>query len=150
MRERTRKARLLLSYVTLGVVLMVLIMHPILELIHVWRSQQGLNLWQAIIDPVISAFKPGMWVMMSILAGLGVLFGIAFAYLHLKFSSGFQAVTPISPEDLDAFITEGESERLEFKFSLRWDKSKGKVNKSLEAVVAKILTELMNHQGAYS
>lgn len=149
MSGRKVKTGLLLGYATLGAALMVLIMHPALEAIHLWRiglvPEQGLV--EIVVQPILAAFSAEMWPMTGLLAGLGAVFGSAFAFLHLKFNPRHSAAAPVPPEDLDALIGEGENERLEFKSSLRWDQSKGKVNKELEAVVAKTLTGLMNHQG---
>jgi hypothetical protein len=148
MSGRRAQTGLLLAYATLGAALMVLIMHPALEAIHLWRTGQASEngLGEIVVQPILAAFSAKMWPMTGLLAGLGVVFGSAFAFLHLKFNR-HSATAPVPPEELDALIGEGESERLEFKSSLRWDQSKGKVNKELEAVVAKTLTGLMNHLG---
>ena len=42
------------------------------------------------------------------------------------------------------WIAKGESETLEFKSSLRWDRKEGRVNKDLERVVVKTLAGLLN------
>lgn len=135
----------------LGAGLMILIMHPALEVIHQWRSDTAL-LFSAknfLIDPVIEAFSPSMWPMTALLGILGAAFGLAFASVQSRMlvAKDSSHKKRMAPEDLDALISQGESETLEFKSSLRWDASKGKVNKQLEAVVAKTLTGLMNHQG---
>ena len=46
-----------------------------------------------------------------------------------------------------ALIAEGESERLEFKSSLRWDRQEDQVNKALEGVVVKTLAGFLNAAG---
>lgn len=48
---------------------------------------------------------------------------------------------------LKVILKEDESERLEFKSSLRWDYRKGTVNKDLEDVVAKIIVGFLNTKG---
>ncbi|MDQ8195305.1 ATP-binding protein [Coraliomargarita sp. SDUM461004] len=151
MRTRSKGAGIWLTYAALGAVLMILMMHPALEAIHQWRSGFDLspNMGSMLIDPIRTAFSPEMLPMTLLLGALGVLFGLAFAWLHRRIVGAKEStlLTRTSPEDLDALISQGESETLEFKSSLRWDVSKGKVNKQLEAVVAKTLTGLMNHQG---
>ena len=44
-------------------------------------------------------------------------------------------------------INKGESSRVEFKSSLRWDVRQGKVNKQLELIIAKTIAGFMNTEG---
>lgn len=44
-------------------------------------------------------------------------------------------------------IADGESERVEFKSSMRWDYRQGKVNKDLEAAVARAMAGMLNCEG---
>ena len=48
---------------------------------------------------------------------------------------------------MEDLITEGESDELEFKSSLRWDTKEQCVNKKLEDVVAKSIAAFANRQG---
>ncbi|HMO76433.1 MAG TPA: DUF262 domain-containing protein [Sphingopyxis sp.] len=48
------------------------------------------------------------------------------------------------PVTLEEMITEGESEELEFKQSLRWDANEGRINRDLEAVVVKTVAAFAN------
>jgi hypothetical protein len=48
------------------------------------------------------------------------------------------------PITLEEMITEGESEELEFKQTLRWDVDEGRVNKELEAVIVKTIAAFAN------
>jgi len=55
---------------------------------------------------------------------------------------------PKAPITLAEMIAEGESEELEFKQTLRWDTSEGRVNKGLEDVVIKTVAAFANsHEG---
>jgi hypothetical protein len=68
---------------------------------------------------------------------------------HLnKFLAGItvtgQGATPATIEDL---ISEGESDELEFKSTLRWDLREKVVNKKLEEVIVKTIAALANTQG---
>jgi hypothetical protein len=53
----------------------------------------------------------------------------------------------VAPVTLEELIAEGESDELEFKSSLRWDLTKGAVNKALEDVVIKTLAAFANTNG---
>ena len=61
-----------------------------------------------------------------------------------KITSTEETVAPVSLEDM---IAEGESDELEFKFTLRWDVKEGAVNKKLEEVIMKTVAAFANSQG---
>ncbi len=68
---------------------------------------------------------------------------------HLnKFLSGItsteEVVSPVSLEDM---ITQGESDELEFKATLRWDLGEAIVNKKLEEAILKTVAAFANSQG---
>jgi CheY-like chemotaxis protein len=46
-------------------------------------------------------------------------------------------------------ITQGESDRVEFKSSMRWDYRQDQVNKELQEVIAKSIAGMLNHEGGY-
>ena len=54
------------------------------------------------------------------------------------------SVIPVTLEDL---ISEGESDELEFKSTLRWDLNEGTINKRLEEVVTKTIAAFANSNG---
>lgn len=53
----------------------------------------------------------------------------------------------IAPASLEDLISEGETEDLEFKSTLRWDLKQGVVNKRLEDVIIKSIAAFANGQG---
>ena len=55
-----------------------------------------------------------------------------------------EPVTPVSIADM---ITDGESDELEFKSTLRWDLKEGKVNKKIEEIVIKTVAAFANSHG---
>lgn len=61
-----------------------------------------------------------------------------------KITETEETVAPVTLEDL---ITEGESDELEFKSTLRWDLKEGTVNKKLEEVIMKTVAAFANSQG---
>jgi Putative DNA-binding domain len=61
-----------------------------------------------------------------------------------KITATEETVAPVSLEEL---ITEGESDELEFKSTLRWDLKEGVVNKKLEEVIMKTVAAFANSQG---
>ncbi len=53
----------------------------------------------------------------------------------------------LAPNSINELIARGESERLEFKSSLRWDVKEARINKALEQVVLKSIAALSNADG---
>ena len=61
-----------------------------------------------------------------------------------KITDTEEIITPIS---LDEMISDGESDELEFKSTLRWDLKESSVNKKLEDVIMKTIAAFANSQG---
>ncbi|MBA4416475.1 MAG: hypothetical protein C0392_00985 [Syntrophus sp. (in: bacteria)] len=53
----------------------------------------------------------------------------------------------VAPVTLEEMITEGESDELEFKSTLRWDINAGEVNKKIEEVILKTVAAFANSRG---
>ena len=65
-----------------------------------------------------------------------------------EFIAGWLPEAETDPEQhVRALIAAGESEKLEFKSSLRWDRREERVNKGLEGVVVKTLAGFLNAAG---
>ena len=151
-RHLIRDGKVRLVYALLGASLMVLIMHPVIEGIHLWRSEQTSgDLWRdLIVNPIKASFRPGMLPMTGWLALAGAGVGSLFAFLHTRLQLRRKSTRMTWTEHgLRTLINEGENETLEFKSSLRWDLHQGKVNKALERVIAKSICGLLNHRGGY-
>lgn len=68
--------------------------------------------------------------------------------LNAFLSSITETQSPKAPITLSEMISEGESEELEFKQTLRWDTKEGRINKALEDVVIKTVAAFANsHEG---
>ena len=59
----------------------------------------------------------------------------------------FDELTTLETNELDAYISAGESSELEFKSTLRWDVKENCVNKVLQKVIAKTIAGLLNSNG---
>ncbi|MEJ2594132.1 MAG: ATP-binding protein [bacterium] len=57
------------------------------------------------------------------------------------------ALEPLTPEEVGKLIRQGESEKLEFKSSVRWDYRQEIVNRDLEAVILKSIAAFANAKG---
>ncbi len=65
-----------------------------------------------------------------------------------EYLEGITATTEVgTPAQIQDLIAEGESDELEFKASLRWDRELGEVNKKLEQVIVKAVAAFANSDG---
>ena len=71
--------------------------------------------------------------------------------LTTELNTFLEAITMTSDAEsavsLDELVTEGESDELEFKSSLRWSHQEGQVNKRLEQVILKSIAAFSNGEG---
>ena len=138
-------------YGFLGALLLVLVVHPALEVLHQLSADTPLRFsWEVFVfQPILGALDDSAWPV-TLAVGLGgVLIGGTFGALHLRaVRKPFENVPrPETTADLEKCVSAGEGEQVEFKSSLRWDRNLGKVNKALELVIAKTLCGMMNHDG---
>jgi schlafen family protein len=81
---------------------------------------------------------------------VGIVLSVCGAGLYSTMQRRSQRIEQLSAaleSDLDTLIAQGESAKLEFKSSFRWDLREHKVNRALEAVVLKTLAGYMNSNG---
>jgi len=139
----------------IGAVMGIIILHPLTKAVYWFEFKDSLttldnNLWPFLMHRFESAFSFDMLPMTVVFAMIGAAIGIAFAFYHLSLLRQHQTILNLKDElskDLPALIRSGESERLEFKSSVRWDIRQQKVNKVLETVIAKSIAGFMNHKG---
>jgi hypothetical protein len=87
-------------------------------------------------------------LVVGIVVGAVLLLGLAGAGFQIRRLRGrLRRATRGETTDWAALIREGESDRVEFKSSLRWDYRQQKVNKALERVIAKTLSAFLNSDG---
>lgn len=99
---------------------------------------------------LVDVFSPAMLPMTLIYVGVGALVGLGFGYYHLALAEQRRSIGRLERRlgaDLPQLIRDGETERVEFKSSLRWDNKAGKLNKALETAIVKSVAGFMNHQG---
>lgn len=59
----------------------------------------------------------------------------------------YNELKTLETNELDAYLSAGESSELEFKSTMRWDVKENNVNKSLQKVIAKSLAGFLNTNG---
>lgn len=149
------KYRVVALHSAIGAVLGVVVLHPLTKAVY-WfefRDRMGVDadsLWFFLWHRLESAFSFEMWPMTFIFGLIGSGIGLAFAYYHMALLRKQRTILSLEhelSEDLPSLIKSGESERLEFKSSVRWDFRLERANKALESIIAKSIAGFMNHNG---
>ncbi len=153
LRKIGREWQLLGAYFALGAILAVLVFHPAMEALHLWRVGVGGRV--GLLDTIVSSFTTASTLnMLPMTLGLGLgggFCGILFAFLHLWLrpvveSEAGEGSDP-TVTNVRSLILAGESERVEFKSSLRWDRHNDRLNKKLELAILKSIAGFLNHEG---
>ncbi len=153
-RPMRRARKILVQHTVIGMLGGLLIFHPVTMAIY-WFEFNGYAAFSThilleILDRVFLSFSP----LMLSMAGLFVLFGGAMGlasgwyYRALRRKDRQLSVQAQSlQQSLRSLLEAGESDRVEFKSSVRWDHRLEKLNKALEHVVVKTLAGFMNGSG---
>ncbi len=81
---------------------------------------------------------------------VGVVTGLFFYFVLQRFNTNRRIIENLQNEigrDIVSIIAQGESGRLEFKSTFRWDIKQNGVNKGLEGAVLKTIAAFMNSKG---
>lgn len=103
-----------------------------------------------ITDRLGSMFETAQLRFGLVFTGIGAVMGVGFGLIARVLLRNAIDVRVLSEQITDAvpdLIAGGESGRVEFKSTLRWDVAKGVPNKALEAVIAKAIVGFLNGQG---
>lgn len=156
--ERGRRQRAALRAgiaISLGALLGVLLLHPATMAIYWLEFRSSLSEtwatpWHLLAERTAASFTPHMLHMTGLFAGLGALVGGVYAAIDARLRRFERTVSHLEAEmarDVPTLIRQGESERIEFKTSARWDARQGKVSKALGDMVARTICAFANHEG---
>lgn len=141
-------------HILYGLLFGYFILHPVTMVIYPIDSIHIHNtLTEGIIDVIsvsISSFKPILNRMSIYFTLFGSLMGLVSGTYLKKKGSKDQLIEKQESElnrNILDIINKGESSKLEFKSSVRWDELTGKVNKDLEKASIKTLAGFMNNSG---
>lgn len=144
-----------LTELIIGILIGVLILHPIVTLVF-WVEFKGeietsaTSMWSFASDRLFnrSLFELGPMTLLYSFIGGGL--GLTFGWMRRYVVRNKRLISALEVElerSLPDIIASGESERVEFKETLRWSVNENRADKSLEYVIAKTICGMVNHKG---
>jgi len=149
--------RLLLWHLAVGAFVGIFVLQPINDLLYylqrddvIQEAPEASNalayVWSQLKESLIGA----RWQKGLFYAGVGALIGGLTGIFSRRLLRRNRRIVQLTMElrrDLVALIAQGESRRLEFKSSFRWDMKEDKLNKHLEHAVLKSIAGFLNADG---
>jgi hypothetical protein len=142
-------------YLLVGALAGVVVIHP-LALAIMWLEfaarSDAAPFVEFMQSRLLLVFVPKHLHMGLAFATLGGCLGIGFGLFTRSYMRKLKALRFFEEEigrTIPEIIKAGESDRVEFKSSIRWDLQKNSVNKALEAVIAKTIAAFCNTRGGY-
>ncbi len=146
-----RSRNILLKQGLAGIMIGILILHPLSEFVYYVEYDIDTGSQMDFIFSRLMASLSGETLTLTIGYGvLGGLLGVIFALMTARLAEQNRLVHTLTHElgnSIHSIIAGGETARVEFKSSFRWDNKARKVNKALELGVLKTLAGFMNAQG---
>jgi schlafen family protein len=140
-------------FIVVGAIGAITIMHP-LVLVALWYefspTTETPPLLEFMSNRLWLIFLPRQINMALFFAGIGGCFGLIFAVLTRSYLQRLKSLRFMEGElgrTIPEIIKSGESARVEFKSSIRWDIQMKSVNRSLENVIAKTVAGFCNTLG---
>ncbi|MEM9634387.1 MAG: ATP-binding protein [Pseudomonadota bacterium] len=148
------KLSFLATYLLVGAVVGVLIIHP-LNLVVIWWE---LSRFSETAPNLLEFLSARLWLVLLprhldvavaytfVGAIVGLTFGI-FSRNYMRTSEAYRSLREEHTVLIPDLIRGGETDRVEFKSSLRWDVKENRINRSLEKVIAKTTAGFFNAEG---
>ncbi|MCD6580981.1 MAG: ATP-binding protein [Desulfuromusa sp.] len=145
-------------FIVIGFVASIFIFYPVHDFMSYQEYVRGLQVqtyeFNSAIGYVLHKFTKtimGERLLGSLIFGLvGIIVGLLFYFIFQRFHNHRRMIENLQNEidrDIVSIIAQGESGRLEFKSSFRWDVKQNGVNKELEGAVLKTIAAFMNTEG---
>lgn len=146
----------LAAYLVVGAVVGVLVIHP-LTLVVVWWE---LSRFSETAPSLLEVMSARLWLMVLprhldvaiAYTVVGAIVGLAFGIFTRNYLLTSQAYRSLREEQtalIPELMKQGETGRVEFKSSLRWDMRENRINRGLETVIAKTLAGFFNAEGGH-
>jgi hypothetical protein len=143
--------RTLILFGIIGVAAGIFILYPTNEFVYFYEHRPGPSTPAAFAGSQLQQSLRGGTPKKTAFYGIvGLVLSMSAAGLYSSLhrrSERIQQLSAALGDDLRALIARGESAKLEFKSSFRWDMRENKVNRALEAVILKTLAGYMNGSG---
>jgi hypothetical protein len=154
MHVRTSLISMLGAFLIVGALAGVVVIYPlVLAILWLEFSTDGasaLSLLEFMQSRLWLPFVPKHLHMGLVFAALGGCLGLVFGLFTLSYMRKLRAVRFLEEEigrTIPEIIKVGESGRVEFKSSIRWDLKKTSINRALETVIAKSIAGFCNTRG---
>lgn len=145
-------------FVTIGFIASIFIFYPVHDFMSYQEYVRGVQIqsseFNSSLSYVLYKFVKTMTgdrLLGTLLFGVvGVVTGFFFYFVFRRFNTSKRMIENLQDEigrDILSIISQGESSRLEFKSSFRWDLKQNGVNKGLEGAVLKTIAAFMNSEG---
>jgi len=143
--------RLFLTAIVLGAAVGIFVLYPTNEFVYYYEYQPGNSTATDFALTQMHRSVRGETPKKTVFYALvGMILSVGGAGLYSNMQRRSQQIEQLSAalqDDLHTLIAQGESSKLEFKSSFRWDLRENKVNRALEGVVLKTLAGYMNSDG---
>ncbi|MCK7612466.1 AlbA family DNA-binding domain-containing protein [Roseibium sediminicola] len=146
----------LAAYLLVGAVVGVLVIHP-LNLVVIWWelarfSETAPGLFEFLHARLWLVLLPRHLDVAVAYTVVGAIVGLAFGIFtrnYLQTSKAYQSLREEQTALIPELMKQGETGRVEFKSSLRWDMQENRINRGLETVIAKTLAGFFNAEGGH-
>jgi len=144
------------AYVLVGAIVGVLVIHP-LNLIVIWWELSRFSETAPLLIEFLNArlwliLLPRHWDVAVAYTVVGAIVGLAFGIFtrnYMRTSKAYDSLREEQTALIPQLMQQGETERVEFKSSLRWDVNENRINRGLEKVIAKTVAGFFNADGGH-
>ncbi|PVB61511.1 ATP-binding protein [Labrenzia sp. 011] len=150
------KLSFLAAYVLVGAVVGVLVIHPLNLLVIWWElaraPEAAPGLYEFLSNRLWLVIFPRHVDVAVAYTALGAVIGLAFGIFtrnYMRTSTAYRSLREEQTALIPDLMKQGETNRVEFKASLRWDMKENHVNRGLEKVIAKTLAGFFNADGGH-
>lgn len=149
-----RNKYVILQHTIIGILIFYFIIHPLTMVIYWYEYTKTAFNAKQFLDVLISRFSDSfslhMMGMSLAFVIIGALVGFSSGLYYKKIMEKNKTLKQQEQQlerDIEYIINSGESEKIEFKSSLRYDYVNDKINKNLEKVILKTIAGFLNAKG---
>jgi schlafen family protein len=150
------KLSFLAAYLLVGAIVGVLIIHPLNLAVIWWElsrfSETAPNLFEFLSNRLWLLLLPRHLDVAIAYTFVGAIVGLAFGIFtrnYMRTTEAYRSLRDEQTTQIPALMTQGETETVEFKSSLRWDMKEDRINRGLEKVIAKTIAGFFNADGGH-